>query len=212
VAIGDVWVDTGVAPIVSRICTSIAPITFVGIVASHNLLSASHGDVLAASVVRGDILAGNSTPAWARLAVGAAGRTLWSNGTDPSWQFTPQIMVLGASERGVNLAVTTGSHRVYLRGPGTRVWTIQGVWISAGVAPTGASIIVDVNINGTTIFTTQANRPSIAISGFVSSRVTNMDVITISEGQYFTVDIDQVGSTVTGQDLLVIIEFAVTTA
>lgn len=120
--------------------------------------------------------------------------------------------MIGASEKAVNLAVATGTHRFYMRGPGTRVWTIVGVWISCGVAPTGAAILVDVNINGTTIFTTQANRPSIAISGFVSSRVTNMDVTTISEGQYFTADIDQVGSTVTGQDLQVFIELVVSTA
>jgi hypothetical protein len=35
---------------------------------AHNLLSATHGDTLAASPVLGDIIFGNSTPAWARLA------------------------------------------------------------------------------------------------------------------------------------------------
>jgi len=53
---------------------------------AHNLLSASHGDTLAASVVRGDILVGNSTPKWSRLAKGVAGKYIRSDGTDPSWQ------------------------------------------------------------------------------------------------------------------------------
>lgn len=35
---------------------------------THNLLSATHGDTLAASVVLGDLVYGNSTPAWQRLA------------------------------------------------------------------------------------------------------------------------------------------------
>ena len=37
---------------------------------SHNILSATHGDSVAATVVRGDLIVGNSTPAWARLARG----------------------------------------------------------------------------------------------------------------------------------------------
>jgi hypothetical protein len=51
----------------------------------HNLLSATHPDTLAASVVRGDLIVGNSTPKWSRFAVGANNTLLKSNGTDPSW-------------------------------------------------------------------------------------------------------------------------------
>lgn len=49
---------------------------------AHNLLSSSHGDTLAASVVRGDILRGNTTPAWSRLALGGNNLYLKSNATD----------------------------------------------------------------------------------------------------------------------------------
>jgi len=52
---------------------------------AHAVLSTTHNDSLAAVVVRGDILRGNATPAWSRLAVGAAGRIFSSNGTDPDW-------------------------------------------------------------------------------------------------------------------------------
>lgn len=54
-------------------------------VTAHNLLSATHGDTLAASVVRGDVVVGNATPKWSRLAIGAAGTFLRSDGTDASW-------------------------------------------------------------------------------------------------------------------------------
>jgi len=54
-------------------------------VTAHNVLSATHGDTLTASVVRGDVIIGNSTPKWARLAVGAAASILSSDGTDVSW-------------------------------------------------------------------------------------------------------------------------------
>lgn len=50
-----------------------------------NLLSATTSDTLAASVVRGDVIIGNSTPKWARLAVGGSSTLFQSNGTDPSW-------------------------------------------------------------------------------------------------------------------------------
>lgn len=80
---------------------------------------------------------------------------------------------------------------------------IKGVRASAGTAPTGASIIVDVNLNGTTIFTTQGNRPTIAASGVTSGLVTNMNVTAWPSGNYLTVDVDQIGSTVAGADLTV---------
>lgn len=52
---------------------------------THNLLSTTHGDTLAASVVRGDLLIGNSTPKWARLALGTSGTFLKAGATDPAW-------------------------------------------------------------------------------------------------------------------------------
>jgi len=53
---------------------------------AHNLLSATHTDTLAASPTRGDVIVANSTPAWARLAVGSANKVLHSDGTDATWQ------------------------------------------------------------------------------------------------------------------------------
>jgi len=52
---------------------------------AHNILSTSHGDAAAGTVVRGDLIYGNSTPAWARKAIGAANTFLISDGTDPAW-------------------------------------------------------------------------------------------------------------------------------
>jgi len=52
---------------------------------SHVLLSATHTDTLADTVVRGDILYGNATPKWARMAKGAANQVLGGDGTDSKW-------------------------------------------------------------------------------------------------------------------------------
>lgn len=53
--------------------------------ANHALLSATHSDTLADTVVRGDILVGNSTPKWARLAKGTATYALIMGADEPGW-------------------------------------------------------------------------------------------------------------------------------
>jgi len=82
--------------------------------------------------------------------------------------------------------------------------TIDRVYIYARTAPVGASIIVDVNKNGTTIFTTQANRPEIA-DGSNEAESGTPDVTSLSKNDRLDVDIDQVGSTTPGADLTVMV-------
>ena len=84
--------------------------------------------------------------------------------------------------------------------------TILSVRASAGTAPTGAAVIVDVNVNGTTIYGTQANRPTIPAASTTSGKATGHSVTSIPAGGYLTVDIDQVGSTVAGADIVVQVE------
>lgn len=80
---------------------------------------------------------------------------------------------------------------------------IISVIARASTAPTGAAILVDLNRNGATVFTNQANRPTIGAGTKSSIVVTSMDVVTLAPGDYLSVDIDQVGSTIAGSDLVV---------
>jgi hypothetical protein len=105
------------------------------------------------------------------------------------------------------VTVAAGTERV--RFPSAA--TIVAVSTSINTAPTGATLIVDVNKNGTTVFTTQANRPTIAISGNASSNATP-DVTTIAAGDYLSVDVDQVGSTIAGSNLVVEVLVLIATA
>ena len=73
-------------------------------------------------------------------------------------------------------------------------------------APTDASLIVDVHLNGTTIFTTQGNRPTIVTTA-TDSGLAIPDVTAASGGDVLTVDIDQIGSTVAGADLAVVVRY-----
>lgn len=55
----------------------------------HDLLDGDQNqDTLAAAVSRGSLIAGNSTPLWAELVLGSAGKVLYSDGTDALWSST----------------------------------------------------------------------------------------------------------------------------
>lgn len=105
-------------------------------------------------------------------------------------------------EQAGSLTVATGRGRV--RFP--VAVTVLSVAATVDTAPTGAAVLADVNKNGTTIFSTQGNRPSIAASANASSDAVP-DVTAFAAGDYMTVDVDQVGSTVAGSDLTVIVRY-----
>ncbi len=84
----------------------------------------------------------------------------------------------------------------------TRSLEIVKVYANVKTAPTGADLIVDINKNGSTIWSTQANRLTIAASA-VAGTQTSFNTTALVEGDKLTLDIDQVGSTVAGEDLTV---------
>lgn len=97
------------------------------------------------------------------------------------------------------LTVQTGKSRVYLEDN----YTVESIRASVSTAPAGAAVIVDVNRNGTTLFTTQAARPAIAAGAFTATGAPA--VTTFAAGDYLTVDVDQIGTTTAGSDLTVVI-------
>ena len=98
------------------------------------------------------------------------------------------------------LTVGTGTFRWYNDFGAALV--IKEVRASVGTAPTGAAILIDVNENGTTIFSGGTDRPEIAISGFTDT-TTGMSDTSLADNNYLTVDVDQIGSTIAGADLTV---------
>lgn len=101
------------------------------------------------------------------------------------------------------VAVAAGTMRVYNDDGAAR--TIEKVRVSAATAPTGADLIVDVHKGGTTIFTTQANRPKVVAGANTGTAVP--DVTAWADGEYLTLDFDQVGSTVPGSDVVVSVTY-----
>ena len=98
------------------------------------------------------------------------------------------------------LVTSTGLLRIYNEfGIDVR---IEKVKLSVDTAPTDASILVDIHKDGTTIFTTQPNRPAILTTEF-EGESTTIEVPVWADGEYLTMDVDQIGSTIAGADLTV---------
>jgi hypothetical protein len=95
------------------------------------------------------------------------------------------------------LAVTAGMIRLRPNQPGT----ILGVRCSAGTAPAGSSIIVDVKKNNSTIFP-DSPKPNVP-AGSNDGSLATPDVTSFSAGDIFTCNITQVGSSNPGSDLVV---------
>jgi collagen type VII alpha len=87
----------------------------------------------------------------------------------------------------------------------TGTYTISEVRIMCGTAPTGAALTVDILKNGTTIYSGGTGRPSIA-AGTNSATDGTPSTTSVTAGDYFTVQIVNIGSTVAGADLSVQIE------
>lgn len=82
--------------------------------------------------------------------------------------------------------------------------TIVDVRAYVDTSPVGAALIVDVNKNGVTLFTTQGNRPTVA-DGAKPSTTVLPDFVAVAAGDRLTVDVDQIGVGTPGSDLYVAI-------
>jgi hypothetical protein len=83
--------------------------------------------------------------------------------------------------------------------------TIVKCWLIVRTAPTDAAITIDIHKNGTTIWSTQGNRATIAY-GQTTGNTTTFNTTALSAGDYLDLDIDTVGSTVAGTDLTIVLE------
>lgn len=113
----------------------------------------------------------------------------WGDSLDMEWTFPGTV------------AVTTTSTRRYAR----RSLEIIDFFIAGDTAPTGADLIIDVHVDGTTIFPT-ATRPTIAAGNNEGSAAVP-DTTAVAAGSYLQVFIDQIGSTVAGADVSLVMRY-----
>lgn len=81
------------------------------------------------------------------------------------------------------------------------VFSFESIAAMVGTAPSGSSVVLDIKKNGSTIFPLPADRPTI-IDGGTAATVGSWSNVTVTTGDYLSVDIVAVGSTTPGEDLV----------
>jgi hypothetical protein len=110
-----------------------------------------------------------------------------------------EAMIIAASDETTNLATLVAART--FRAP--FALTIRSVKIDVNTAPTGSSILVDLNNGANPVFTT---RPEIEANELTSLDATTQPVLnssftSVAANEILTIDIDQVGSTIAGKGL-----------
>ncbi len=112
---------------------------------------------------------------------------------------SPAEICIAASDETTNL--TTGTAKATFRMP--FAMTVTEVRASVNTAPTGSTLVVDINETGTTILSTKL---SIDVSEKTSESAATPPVISdgaLADDAEITIDIDQIGSTIAGKGLKV---------
>lgn len=154
------------------------------------------------SSARGDILfRGAST--WSRLAAGSSGQYLRTNGSaaDPSYSALPVELVIACSDETTNL--TTGTAKVTFRAP--YAFTLTAVRASVNTAPTDSTLIVDINENGVSVLSTRLSIDASEKTSLTAASAAVISDSAIADDAEITIDIDQIGSTIPGKGLKVVL-------
>lgn len=180
----------------------VTQITSLGklLVSALTIASGALGDLFyhdGTNIVR---LAGNTTTSKKFLYQTGNG----SVSAAPAWGATPKKFLVWHIPSDISTG-TQKSARFYMPFAGT----ISKARAYLKTAPTGADVLIDLNKNGSTIWSTQANRLTVSAAANTGSQ-TSFNTTTFVADDYIDIDIDQVGSTEPGEDLTVQLEFEVT--
>ena len=97
--------------------------------------------------------------------------------------------------------LTTGTAKLTVRMPFKM--TLTAVRASVSTAPTGSTLIVDINENGTTIFSTKLSIDAGEKTSTTAASAAVISDAVLADDSEITFDIDQVGSTIAGAGLKV---------
>lgn len=117
--------------------------------------SDSHGDTLTGTVVRGDLIVGNSTPKWGRFAKGASGTILQMGANDPAWVALSTISHASwgsqLADDHTQYALLAGRSGGQTLAGGTAAGDDIGVYGTTNATPTtgtnGSGAVVNIGVN-----------------------------------------------------------------
>lgn len=116
-----------------------------------------------------------------------------------------QEVVWPVSCSAVATDLTTGTAKATFRMPYSA--TLNGVRASVATAPTGSTIIVDINESGTTVLSTKLTIDATEKTSTTAATSAVISDPSLANDAEITIDIDQIGSTVAGQELVVYLYF-----
>lgn len=127
--------------------------------------------------------------------------TAWVEFSSGGGSESTQSFVLACSDEISNL--TTGTAKVTFRMP--YAFNLSAVRASVNTAPTGATIIVDINEGGASVLSTKLSIDATEKTSQTAAVPAVISDATIADNAEITIDIDQVGSTVPGKGLKVVL-------
>ena len=154
-----------------------------------------------------DEIATPATPASGKVRVYAKSGTMFKLGSDAVEADLTAAGTARDTVRWVGVGVIITMTNLDGAWIAPRAGTITRITIHRRVAGATGSTTVDANKNGTTVFTTQANRPSVS-SGAGADAISahaDMDVTSFAQNDRISVDVDAV-ETGSPTDLSVIME------
>lgn len=120
----------------------------------------------------------------ATLGIGAGGSALKPKET----------LIIAASDE--TTAITAGNGKVTFRMP--YAFTVTAVRASVTTAPTGSTIIIDINEGGTTILSTKLSIDASEKTSTTAASAAVVSDASLADDAEITIDFDQVGSTIAG--------------
>jgi len=111
-------------------------------------------------------------------------------------------LVIACSDETSNL--TTGTAKVTFRMP--YAMTLSSVRASVNTAPTGSTLVVDINEGGSTILSTKLSIDASELTSTTAATAAVISDTALADDASITIDIDQIGSTIAGKGLKVVLK------
>lgn len=159
--------------------------------------SGSYTDPL---TTRGDILVRGASST-TRLPLGTQGYVLTAGANDPSWAALPYDGTIYAGYDG-DFTKADLEVKVYAKYLATRDFEFAGILAAIETAATGQALIIDVKINGTSVYSVLPQFAATSTT-LTAGTVKTDGTEDVSAGDTITVEVTQVGSSEPGEGLLV---------
>jgi len=132
------------------------------------------------------------------LGSGTASSSTYLRGNSTFAALPDQIQLACSDE---TTALTAGTAKVTFRMP--YAMTLTGVRSSVTTAPTGSTLIVDINEGGTSILSTKLSIDATEKTSTTAATPAVISDSALADDAEITIDIDQIGSTIAGAGLKV---------